>query len=107
MTRSVLEVFPGPEGERLVRTLADEYREEGIQEGIQQGIQQGTVATAREYVLEVIAARFGEVPDSLRERLQRIDDPGLLRTLLRTAAAAESLAAFGRAVEGESRGRGR
>jgi len=95
MTRSVLEVFPGPEGERLVRTLADEYREEG------------RVDTAREAVLDVVAARFGEVPDSLRERLQRIDDPGLLRTLLRTAAAAESLAAFGRAVEGESRGRGR
>ena len=95
MTRSVLEVFPGPEGERLVRTLADEYREEGIQEGIQQG----TVATAREYVLEVVAARFGEVPDSLRESVQRIDDPGLLRTLLRTAAAAESLEAFDSRLE--------
>jgi len=79
-----------------VRTLADEYREEGIQ--------QGTVATAREYVLEVIAARFGEVPDSLRQRLQRIDDPGLLRTLLRTAAAAESLEAFRRAMEKDPSG---
>ena len=67
--------------------------QKGIQEGIQKGIQKG-IQQQRAMLLEALAARFGEVDDLLRERIQGVDDPDRLRTLLRHAILSPDLAAF-------------
>jgi predicted transposase/invertase (TIGR01784 family) len=80
---AVGEAFPGPEGDRIMVTIADEW----IQEGIRQSIEQ------------VLEARFQGVPGPVRERLGRIEDIRALQEVLRTAATAESLEAFGQVLE--------
>ena len=69
-------------------------RAEGLQKGIQEGIQQGQQQALRSALLEALATRFGEVDDLLRERIQGVDDPDRLRTLLRHAILSPDLAAF-------------
>jgi len=68
-------------------------RAEGLQKGIQEGLQKG-IQQQRAMLLEALAARFGEVDDLLRERIQGVDDPDRLRTLLRHAILSPDLAAF-------------
>jgi hypothetical protein len=68
--------------------------EKGIQKGIQKGLEKGIVQTAREAILDVLDSRFGEVPDSVRERINALDDDRTLRDLLRRAARVPSLDEF-------------
>ena len=67
---------------------------EGLLEGRQEGLEKGIVQTAREAILDVLDSRFGEVPDSVRERINTLDDDRTLRDLLRRAARVPSLAEF-------------
>ena len=62
----------------------------GTEQGIQQGIQQGILQTAREDILEILDVRFDIVPQTLVERVNRVDDPTILRILLKKAATAVS-----------------
>ena len=39
--------------------------EQGLQQGLRQGLQQGQLQTAREMLLEVVAKRFGRVPEDV------------------------------------------
>jgi len=54
----------------------------------------GSLRTAREDVVEVLALRFGDVPTSLVERVEQLDDPAELRSLHRKAVTADSLDEF-------------
>jgi len=62
----------------------------GIKKGTEQGIQQGILQTAREDILEILDVRFDIVPQTLVERVNRVDDPTILRILLKKAATAVS-----------------
>ena len=68
--------------------------QKGLLEGRQEGLEKGIVQTAREAILDVLDSRFGEVPDSVRERINTLDDDRTLRDLLRRAARVPSLAEF-------------
>jgi flagellar biosynthesis/type III secretory pathway protein FliH len=68
--------------------------EEGLREGIQRGLQQGIRQEGVDAVLEVLEERFGTQSSRLRRDLERIDDAGRLRRLLRRAVTVETLAAF-------------
>ncbi|MEJ1931797.1 transposase [Nostoc sp. NIES-2111] len=48
----------------------------------------------RESVLEVLETRFGEIPASIVEAINRIDQPSLLKTLLKRAIAISSTTEF-------------
>jgi hypothetical protein len=48
----------------------------------------------RESVLEVLETRFGEIPASIVEAINRIDQPSLLKTLLKRAIAISSTNEF-------------
>lgn len=41
LERLILEQLPEDEGEKIVKTIADGYIEEGIARGVEQGIEQG------------------------------------------------------------------
>jgi hypothetical protein len=49
---------------------------------------------SQEVVIEVLELRFSELPSALVEKINQIEDPDLLKTLLREAITIDSLAAF-------------
>ena len=57
--------------------------------------QEGILQNGRENVLEVLEVRFGAVPSELVEKVNTLEDPDLLKTLLREAIAIGSLEQFG------------
>jgi predicted transposase YdaD len=61
-------------------------RQEGRQEGQQEGRQEG--------ILDIVQARFGEVPYTLREHILALRDEAELKRLLRQSALVNSLADF-------------
>jgi len=67
-------------------------REEGLQQGLQQGLQEGLQAA----LLDLLTARFGDVPESLAAVVRAIHDPERLRALHRRAVTIESLSALAR-----------
>ena len=61
-----------------------------------EGRTEGRVEALRAAALEVLEARFGEVPYELREELQALGDETVLNRMPRLAAVATGLADFGR-----------
>ncbi|WP_028325418.1 hypothetical protein [Desulfatirhabdium butyrativorans] len=59
-----------------------------------QGIQRGVLLTFREAVVNVLEARFGAIPKSVKNGIGLIDDPDLLKMLLGKAVVASSLKDF-------------
>ena len=66
--------------------------------GERRGRQEGALLATREGVLEVLRARFANVPAAIAETLDRIEDIGLLRTLLRRAVIVQGLDEFAQAL---------
>jgi predicted transposase YdaD len=91
---AALEALPGPEGERIVATLAERWMEEGKRKGLEEGERKGALAAAREAVLDALGARFGPVPAAVRERIEQTAELDLLRAWHRSAVVAESLEEF-------------
>lgn len=71
---------------RYVTSIERLAKEEGIEEGILQN--------ARENVIEVLETRFGEVPSAIVEAINGIEEPSVLKTLLKRAIAIPSTAEF-------------
>ena len=61
-----------------------------------EGRTEGRVEALRAAALEVLEARFGEVPYELREELQALGDETVLKRMPRLAAVATDLDDFGR-----------
>jgi len=83
--------------ERVVEWTRD-WKEQGLQEGRQIGLQEGLQQGARDSVLAVLEMRFGRVPLDIAAAIGRLEDVGLLYTLLRRASVTNSLADFERAL---------
>ena len=64
------------------------------QEGRQEGRVEGRRLTLQENVLDIIEARFGEVPYTLREHILAVGDEAELKRLLRQSALVNTLADF-------------
>ena len=84
---------------RYVTSIERIAIEEGRQQGLEQGLEQGTLQTSREYVIEILATRFGEVPSSMVEIINGIDEHSVLKTLFRSAIAINSLEDFQQLLE--------
>jgi hypothetical protein len=63
-------------------------------EGISQGIAEGIIQKGREVILDVLEVRFQEVPTEVIQKINEIEDPALLKTILREAIALESVEQF-------------
>ena len=61
---------------------------------LKEGLEKGIVQNAREAILDVLETRFGQVPDSLRERVNTIGSEPTLKNLLRRAVRTPSLEEF-------------
>lgn len=53
----------------------------GLQQGLEQGLQRGTPGASCERILDIREVRFGRVSPWTAERLQRIKDSAVLKTL--------------------------
>ncbi|MBC7106716.1 MAG: hypothetical protein H5T97_12350, partial [Firmicutes bacterium] len=82
----------------LLDGIREKWIERGVRQGLQQGLQQGLHQGRRsglvEAVLEALAETVGEYPRDLPGKLERVEDPALLKALLRKAARAGSLEEF-------------
>ena len=61
---------------------------------LKEGLEKGIVQNAREAILDVLDTRFGQVPDSLRERVNAIGGERNLKDLHRRAILTPSLEEF-------------
>jgi predicted transposase/invertase (TIGR01784 family) len=86
VVRRNVTLFQSPQLKQHAMSLAQELRQEGRQEG--------RLQTLRDSVLEVLAVRFGEVPQGLREEIQALGDEAGLQGLHRTAIQCADLEAF-------------
>jgi len=81
--------------EGMIMTLAEQLiqkgREEGLHQGMERGLHQGMERGIQESVIEVLEARFGAVPASIKKRLTSITDRAILEDLLKKAATAFTL----------------
>jgi predicted transposase YdaD len=69
-------------------------RQKGRQEGLVEGLEKGILQTAREAIIDVLDTRFGQVPDSVRERVNALCSEPTLKNLLRRAVRTPSLEEF-------------
>ena len=90
----------------IADSLIEEGRKQGLEQGIQQGIQQATqrmqqevIQTAREALIDSLEARFDVVSESMIKTINEINDPSVLKILLRKAVKAASLDEFTQVAE--------
>ena len=67
----------------------------GYEQGLQQGLQQ-----ERELILEAVDERFGEIPPSVSETINQIEDQDRLKTTLRQVIRAVSMEEFQQSLNG-------
>jgi hypothetical protein len=60
----------------------------------QEGLEQGTLQTNRENIIEILQMRFGEVPNTIVDAVNTINNLSVLKTLLRRAIAIGSVVEF-------------
>lgn len=84
--------------EILRKRYEAQYKAEGLAAGRAEGRAEGRVAEALESVHTNLEARFGAIPDDLREQLNAIADLPRLKALVRLAATCPDLATFAAGV---------
>ncbi|HEX5269735.1 MAG TPA: Rpn family recombination-promoting nuclease/putative transposase [Gemmataceae bacterium] len=84
------------EVEAVIRTIADELREEGME----QGRREGEVRAGQKHLMLVLRARFKKVPKVIERTIKATDDTARLGEWLERAATASTLDQVG--IVGES-----
>ena len=79
---------------RYVTSIERLAKQEGIEEGLQEGRQLGVIQSSQDSVIEVLETRFGEVPITIIDAVNNINDSSVLKTLLKRAISIPSLAEF-------------
>ena len=68
--------------------------QKGRQEGRQEGQQEGRVTVLRETIAEALLERFGVTFESVRSRLEAVEDEAVLRQLVKRVWTVRSMAEF-------------
>lgn len=79
--------------EELLKDERNEGIKEGMQKGRQKGLQEGQLKMATEMLLMTLR-KFGQLPNSLLEVLQKQDNIETLKTWMQTALTVQSLDEF-------------
>jgi len=80
-------------------SIVQEWINEGMEKGRKAGKLEGEIETLRHAVQEVLEERFGRIKRGMGRKLAAIDDPAVLRLLLRKSVKVESLEEFARLLE--------
>ena len=81
-----------------ITSIEEMGREQGRQEGRQEGWRGGVIATRQGAILDALEIRFGQAPETIRQRIKAIQDETQLRSQLHAAIQADSLESFDRAL---------
>ncbi len=65
-----------------------------LDKGKKEGEKNGIIINARESLIDVLEIRFGNVQKTIIEKIANIDEPALLKELLRKAAQTKSMSEF-------------
>jgi flagellar biosynthesis/type III secretory pathway protein FliH len=88
LEKELVENFP------VIGDLVKKGIQQGIQQGIQEGIQRGIQKGKQGDLIKILEARFGEIEDSLKERIKRIEQIEKLEELLISAIRVSNLEEF-------------
>jgi hypothetical protein len=75
----------------MLEETAQEWRKQALKEGRREG----EIAGMREMLLQLLATRFGRLPDGIRLKVEEISSKQDLRKLARKALKAKSLQQLG------------
>jgi hypothetical protein len=78
----------------FISPMEELIREEAMEQGLEQGLEQGTLRNQRENILELLQVRFGEVPQSVVEAVNRLEEITTLKQLHRQTISVGSIAEF-------------
>lgn len=81
-------------GENTVLSLLEQSRLDGVQEGIEKGIEKGELKATRSVLVNVLQARFKNVPDSIKTRIESIADVVVLNSLVVEASQCQTIEEF-------------
>jgi len=96
-----------PEGDKLMPTIAQQWKEEGRQEGLrkglregrQEGLQEGLIMAAQQVLREDLEEQFGILPPSVLEKISRIKSHETLLALRRQRKSCGTAADFEQLLE--------
>ncbi|MGB9887968.1 MAG: Rpn family recombination-promoting nuclease/putative transposase [Moorellales bacterium] len=83
----------------IVQDWINEGFQKGMERGMEKGLEKGEIKAIREDILDVLSERFGVVRKGIATKLAAIDDPAVLRSLLRRSVKVENLEEFVRLLE--------
>jgi hypothetical protein len=78
-------IFKELEEQKEMESFSQYIKQKGKQEGLQEGLLLGTAHTARESVLTILELRLGKIPESLKNKINGINDPSILKNLMEKA----------------------
>ncbi|MCT7958376.1 transposase [Laspinema palackyanum] len=78
----------------FISPMEELIQEEAMERGLQRGLEQGTLRNQRENILELLQVRFGEVPQSVVEAVNRLEEIPTLKQLHRQTISVGSIAEF-------------
>ena len=100
LEKDLVENFPviGDLVKQGIREGFQQGIQEGIQQGLQQGLQQGKIEGViegkQESLIKILEIRFGEIEESLKERIKSIREVEKLNNLLASAIKVADLEKF-------------
>ena len=74
----------------IVQDWINEGFNQGFNQGVEKGKFQGEVATLQGGIIDVLTERFGVLKKGLSQKLAEINDPAVLRSLLRKSRPRQS-----------------
>ena len=75
----------------MTQTIADYYVEQGVQKGMQKGMKQGELRGKRNLLLRQLERRFGQLPESVKEKVLSLQEDDALDDLSMGVLSAERL----------------
>lgn len=104
---TAMAIFAGLKSKELAKTLIERRRDimiqsaayeiikqEGLKEGLEQGLDEGLERGIKDSMYQVFDVRFNLVPVRLVRKINRVREPEMLKTLLRSALTVDSLEEF-------------
>lgn len=92
--RGVKENPKAEEAYMTIGDIIDREVEEAVEKAVEKAVENTTRSTKVDDILELLEDADGDVSDALKERISAVTDPEQLKTLLKLAAKAESVAEF-------------
>jgi len=88
LEKDLVENFP------VIGDLVKQGIREGFQQGIQEGKIEGVIEGRQESLIKILEIRFGEIEESLKERIKSIREVEKLNSLLASAIKVKDLQEF-------------